>query len=173
MSTGRMSAARPSDRPGRDRRAALARAIAPGAALLGLLAAPRAAHAQAEVSAERFQPAPGPRNFLTVETARVAGDMAFSFAVLTSYANDPFRLRHCLPASCAAPGARIDSVDVVKNLVTANVLASLTPIPRLQIGLRVPVVHLTGQGVDTDPTTAGYGEGLPAGISGLAMGDPT
>ncbi len=180
MSTGRMSAARPSD-------------VGPVA-----LAAPRSsghscpARRCSASSRRRERPARaggGQRRALparpgtaqlphTVETARVAGGPWRSRSRSSRRTqNDPFRLRHCLPASCTAPGARVDNVDVVKNLVTANVLASLTPIPRPGRQDRageVPVVHLTGQGgVDTDPTTAGYGEGLPAGISGLAMGDPT
>jgi hypothetical protein len=71
------------------------------------------------VSAERLQPAPGPRNFVTTETARVAGDMAFSFGLVASYAYDPFRLEHCLPSSCSAAGAQIDRLAVIQHLFTA------------------------------------------------------
>jgi OOP family OmpA-OmpF porin len=144
----------------------------PCLALLVLVGAEPCARAQGSVSAERFQPAPGPRNFLTVETARVSGDMAWSLALVADYARDPFRLRHCLPGPCADPGAQIERLEVVKNLVTANLLASLTPIPRLQIGLRVPVAYVSGQGVDTDPASAGYGNAQPGGIAGASMGDP-
>ncbi len=143
------------------------------AVLLSLLAGTRGAHAQAgSLSAERFEPAPGPRNVLTVETARVDGDMALSFGVLTDYANDPLRIQHCLPGACTAPGAMVSSVDVVKDLVTANLLASLTPLPRLQIGLRIPVMYASGQGIDANPSTAGYGQGVAGGVSGFAVGDP-
>jgi OmpA-OmpF porin, OOP family len=147
-----------------------ARLLAPCLAALTLLGGARGAWAQ--VSADRFEPAPGPRNFLTVETARTAGDMAFSFGLLASYANEPFRLEHCLPGACSAAGAKVDHIDVVKNLVTANLLASFTPLPRLQIGLRVPVAYASGQGVDTDPATAGYGEAQPGGVAGFVLGDP-
>ncbi len=138
--------------------------------MLALLGTARGAAAQ--VSAERFQPAPGPRNFLTVETARTAGDMSYSLGLMASYAYDPFRLLHCLPGPCSAAGATVEHLDVLKNLFTANLLASLTPVPRLQIGLRLPVAYASGQGVDTDPTTAGYGDAVPGGISGFAIGDP-
>ncbi len=128
--------------------------------------------AGAQVSVERFQPAPGPRNFLMVETARTEGEMAFSLGLTTSYAYDPFRLLHCLPGACAVPGAMIEKIPVVQSLFTANLLASLTPLSRLQLGLRLPVAYASGQGVDTDPTSAGYGEAQPGGIGGFAMGDP-
>ncbi len=152
------------------------RLLAPGVALVAIVGSTRGAAAQTTpvggVSAERLQPAPGPRNFVTVETARVAGDMAFSFGLVASYSYDPFRLEHCLPASCTAAGATIDRLEVVKHLFTANVLASLTPLPRLQLGLRLPVSYAAGQGVVTDPTSAAYGEAQPGGVTGFAMGDP-
>ncbi len=149
------------------------RPLASCATLLAVLALAGSARAQSgAVSAERFQPAPGPGNVLTVETARVDGDMAFSFGVLADYANSPFRLEHCLPGSCAAAGATVSNVNVVENLVTTNLLASLTPIPRLQIGLRIPLVYASGDGVDTNASTAGYGQGVPGGVAGFALGDP-
>jgi hypothetical protein len=37
---------------------------------------------------------------------------------------------------------------VVENTVQGDVLASLTPIPRLQIGLRLPVAFSNGHGID-------------------------
>ena len=149
------------------------RLLALAASLLALAGHAPRAHAQSAVSAQRFQPAPGPRNFLSVETARVDGDMSFSFAVLADYAHAPFRLRHCLPGACSEPGARIERINVVQSLVTTNLLASLTPIPRLQIGLRVPASYVSGQGVDTNPSSIGYGDAQPGGIAGVSMGDPT
>ena len=108
-------------------------ALAPcAAAVLALLGAPRGAAAQ--VSAERFQPAPGPRNFLSVETARTTGDMSYSLGLSTSYAYEPFRLLHCLPGPCDAAGAMVDHLHVLKNLFTANLLASLTPVPASRSG---------------------------------------
>ncbi len=144
--------------------------FAPCVALLALLGMEQSARAQ--VSVERFQPAPGPRNFPTVETARVSGDMAFSLGLFADYANAPLRLRHCLPGPCADAGAKVNPVDVLEHLVAANLLASLTLVPRLQIGLRVPVAYASGQGVDADPSSAGYGEAQPGGVSGFTMGDP-
>jgi OOP family OmpA-OmpF porin len=151
----------------------LRRCVASTASLFALVALSGDANAQGgAVSAERFQPAPGPRNFLTVETARVDGDMSYSFGVLADYANDPFRLRHCLPGPCSTAGSSVSDLDVIKNLVTANLLASITPTPRLQIGLRVPIAYASGQGVDLNQATAGYGQPIAGGVSGVTLGDP-
>jgi outer membrane protein OmpA-like peptidoglycan-associated protein len=125
-----------------------------------------------DVAAERFLPAPGPGNFVIVEAARVPADFAYSFGLVLDYARQPLRLRHCLPGSCDAPGAQVDHLDVVRDLGTATILAAITPIDRLQIGLRIPVQYIVGDGVVTDSTSAGYGGPQPGGIHGFAMGDP-
>jgi outer membrane protein OmpA-like peptidoglycan-associated protein len=125
------------------------------------------------VAAERFQPAPGPGNLVTVETARVPGEFSYSFGLVMDYARQPLRLRHCLPGPCADPGARIDRVNVVRDLGTASILAALTPLSRLQIGLRLPFQYIVGDGVVTDQASAGYGGPQPGGIRGFAMGDPS
>jgi outer membrane protein OmpA-like peptidoglycan-associated protein len=140
-------------------------------ALLAFFGPSRDAGAQGAISAERFQPAPGPGSFVTVETARISGDMAFSFGMVASYAYDPFRLLRCVPSACST-AARVDRLDVIQHLFTANLLAALQPLPRLQIGLRVPLTYASGQGVVTDPTSAQYGEAQPGGVAGFTLGDP-
>jgi outer membrane protein OmpA-like peptidoglycan-associated protein len=53
-------------------------------------------------------------------------------------------------------------------MFTWDVLASLTPIPILQIGLRVPVMYVNGDGIDlTDGST------LQDGLKGVGVGDAT
>jgi outer membrane protein OmpA-like peptidoglycan-associated protein len=126
-----------------------------------------------DVAAERFAPAPGPGNLITVETARVPADFAYSFGLVLDYARQPLRLRHCTPGACSAAGAEIDHLNVVSDLGTATVLAALTPVSRLQIGLRLPFQYIAGDGVVTDPTSAGYGGPQAGGIHGFAMGDPS
>lgn len=126
-----------------------------------------------DVAAERFQPAPGPGNLVTVETARVPAEFSYSFGLVVDYARQPLRLRHCLPGPCDEPGARIDRLNVVRDLGTATILAAITPLPRLQIGLRLPFQYIAGEGVITDPTSADYGGRQPGGIRGFAMGDPS
>jgi len=126
-----------------------------------------------DVAAERFQPALGPGNLLTVDGARVPAELAYSFGLVLDYARDPLRLRHCLPGPCSDPGAQVGHLQVVRDLGTATLLAAVTPLPRLQIGLRVPVQFIAGDGVVTDPTNAAYGDAQPGGIKGVALGDPT
>jgi outer membrane protein OmpA-like peptidoglycan-associated protein len=146
-------------------------------ALVGFVASPSgAARAQetrvGDVAAERFQPAPGPSNFVTVETARVPLEFAYSFGLVVDYARQPLRLRHCLPGPCNAAGAMITHLDVVRDLGQATLLAALTPIGRLQIGLRLPFQYIAGDGVVTDSSSAAFGGPVPGGIHGFAMGDP-
>ena len=126
-----------------------------------------------EVSAQRFQPAIGPGNFVTVERARVSDSFTSSGAIIVDYARDPFRLRHCLPTSCSAPGATLERVHVIRDLAAADLMASVTPIPRLQLGLRLPILHASGDGVVTDRASAQFGRAQPGGISTTTVSDPT
>lgn len=108
-----------------------------------------------EFSVQRFDPAPGPRNFVTTRGARSDGNMAWSGAFMANYAFQPLMVRSCISATdCSAPNAtRGDDVKVVENLVTADVMGSLTPIPKLQLGLRVPVTYSKGQGLTAQGTS--------------------
>ncbi len=125
-----------------------------------------------EFAIQRFQPAPGPRNFLTVEGARTDGKMAFSLGLFANYSADPFVVRSCRTSTdCADPNAlQHDDVRVIEHVVTADALASFTPIPRLQIGLRVPFTGLGGQGLETSGPNAG--RGLAGGFKAVGFGDP-
>ncbi len=149
------------------------RRLLAGAAFLAATNAAAQETRVGDVAAERFQPAPGPGNLITVETARVPADFSYSFALVLDYARQPLRLRHCLPGPCSDPGAQIDHVNVVRDLGTASILAALTPVSRLQIGLRIPFQYIVGEGVVTDQASAGYGGPQPGGIQGFAMGDPS
>jgi outer membrane protein OmpA-like peptidoglycan-associated protein len=126
-----------------------------------------------EMSAQRFQPAPGPDNFITVERARVPDSTAVSAAVVFDYSRDPFRLRHCTPTSCSDPGATIDRVNVIRDMASAQVLAALTVLPRIELGLRLPVLYAAGDGVVTDRTDPAFGGPKPGGLSAASIGDPT
>ncbi|HEU4409325.1 MAG TPA: OmpA family protein [Polyangiaceae bacterium] len=141
---------------------------------LGALGLPAPAAAQSvregEFSAQRFHPAPGPRNFLTVEGARV-GDapMSWSAGAFFHYARRPFVARPCRSLDeCDRPvGGAADDIFVVDSLATADLLASLTPLPRLQLGLRLPVTHVRGDGFDVETGRAQRG-----GLRATGLGDP-
>jgi outer membrane protein OmpA-like peptidoglycan-associated protein len=153
------------------------RLAAPLVALSLILSAAlcRAQTAQSgEFSVERFWPAPGPRNFFTVERARTDGQMAFSLGLFGHYGNVPFVLQTCVSATdCSSPGAQqIREINVIETLVTGDLLASLTVVPRLQFGLRVPYTYVKGLGVNTDLSDPGVGQSTRTGLSGSGLGDP-
>jgi outer membrane protein OmpA-like peptidoglycan-associated protein len=123
-----------------------------------------------EYTVQRFAPAPGPRNLITVEGARTDGQMAFSLGIVGNYGNDPFviNIKPCTPtATCD----RRD-LEIVQTMLTADLLASLTVVPRVQIGLRLPYTYVKGAGLTTDPNDNAYGQQLRGGLEGSGLGDP-
>lgn len=136
-----------------------------------LLLVPPEARAQGatdkEFSVQRFNPAPGPRNFFTTRGARTDGEMAWSAGLFANYAYRPFVIRSCRSETdCDDPNAsQPTDIDVVENMVTADFMGSLTPIPRVQIGLRMPLTFVKGQGI-VDGGTAN-----PDGLQGFGLGD--
>lgn len=122
--------------------------------LVALLALP--AFAQEEVSAQHFQPAIGPGNFLAVDGARVSDETPFSLGVMLNYSRSPFRLT-CEPPLCSEQ----ENLDVVRHMYTTDILGSMVVLPRLQLGLRLPVSHVLGEGIGGNELVA------------AAFGDPT
>ena len=56
---------------------------------------------------QKFSPAIGPRNFVTVEGARTDGKMAFSLGLFGNYGQNPFVVTSCVSGStCQAADAR-------------------------------------------------------------------
>ena len=151
---------------------ALVLSLAPSAhaQIAGGSSGPESAPTSGEFSVQRFAPAPGPRNYFTTRGVRTDGQMAWSAGLFVNYASDPFTVVSCKTrADCNAastvPGRKQD-VHVVKNLFSADALGSLTPIERLQIGLRIPVTFAQGDGLTSN--------GLPnsqAPLKGVGMGD--
>ncbi|MFO7177694.1 MAG: thrombospondin type 3 repeat-containing protein [Pseudomonadota bacterium] len=139
---------------------------------LAALGAALPAHAQ-EVdpafAVQRFQPAAGPRNFLTTRGVRSDGEMAWSLGALVHYAYEPLTVKACVSdvaVDCSDPAARaVRNVQVVENLLTADLLGSFTPVPRFQLGLRIPLTYLRGQGLRAD----GFND--PDGIEVFSLGD--
>src|SRR5262245_30653664 len=105
-----------------------------------------------EFSVQRFNPAPGPRNYFTTRGVRTDGNMAWSAGLFLNYAWKPFVVRSCTSeTNCDDPNAsQPNDVKVIENLATADFMGSLTPIPRVQIGLRVPVSYVKGQGLSAE-----------------------
>ncbi len=135
------------------------------AGLLPLLAAPPA-QAQQTVdhgtSVQRFQAAPGPRNFFTLRGARTDGEKAWSAGLMANYALEPLTVRACSSVEVCAPGT---DVKAIENMVTGDVLGSFTIVPRVQLGLRVPVTWVKGVGITED------GHNESEGINAVGLGD--
>jgi OmpA-OmpF porin, OOP family len=121
-----------------------------------------------EFSVQRFDPAPGPRNYFTTRGVRTDGNMAWSGGLVLDYAWKPFVVQSCLSLTdCSDPNAtQPHDVKVVESLFTGDFMGSLTPIPIVQIGLRVPVTYVKGEGL-TEGGTAD-----PNGLSAVGLGDP-
>src|SRR5687768_18550365 len=69
-----------------------------GGALLATLPRPALAQDAAiedEFSVQRFNPAPGPRNYFTTRGVRTDGEMAWSAGLVINYAYEPFAVVNC------------------------------------------------------------------------------
>jgi hypothetical protein len=118
------------------------------------------------ISVQRFQAAPGPRNFFSMRGARTDGEKVWSAGVMVNYAFQPLTVRSCLKVDdCSQPGAIQSDVKVVENMLTGDFLGSYTIVPRVQLGLRIPVTWLKGVGITPD------GHDEPNGINAVGMGD--
>lgn len=142
------------------------------AVVLATLLFPGLAQAQesafeGEFSVQRFNPAPGPRNLINSRGARQDGEMTWSGGLMLNYAYRPFVIQSCVSETdCDAENAvNPEDVLVVENLATADLLGSFTPFPELQLGLRLPISFVDGQGITED------GRPNPDEISTLALGD--
>jgi hypothetical protein len=120
-------------------------------------------------SVQRFQSAPGPRNFLVTRGARTDGQKAWSVGGMLHYAYRPFTVRTCTTPtgeSCSETGVQqLRDVRVIENIMTADLMGSFTLIPRFQLGARLPLTWVKGQGILEN------GERDPDGLSAVGIGD--
>ena len=133
------------------------------------LAQTTAAKAQdGSFSTQRFEPAPGTKNFLSVEGLRMDGHWGWSVGLAFDYAKNPFVVVSCATkTNCKDPNAsQTTNTTVIGDMFTWNVLAAVSPVPRLQVGLRVPVAYVNGEGID-----ATTGRGAKDGLKKFGMGD--
>ncbi|HEX6763903.1 MAG TPA: hypothetical protein VF103_00460, partial [Polyangiaceae bacterium] len=98
-----------------------------------------------EFSAQRFDAPTGPRNYITTRGARTDGQMAWSAGLMMSYAFRPLTVESCVANAPNCEGTNAITLRVVENIVQGDLMGSLTPFPRLQIGLRVPAMFVKGQ----------------------------
>ncbi len=130
-----------------------------------LLWAPGAsAQLSGEVASQRFDPAPGTGNILTTRAVNMEKPMHWSAGAMINYGYKPFIAEACVAAPCSEPD-NLNTITVVENQVTADLLGALTIIPQLQVGLKIPVTWLNGQGIRESGTA------LPDGLSAVGLGD--
>ncbi|NLE88620.1 MAG: hypothetical protein GX607_19760 [Myxococcales bacterium] len=142
------------------------RRAGPLALAIALLAAPDLVaqeRIEGDLAVQRFDPAPGPRNFITTRSARTDGDMAWTAGAFVHYGYRPFEIRRCPAGGCDGAAAAVQQdFRVVENLVTGDLMGSFTPLPRLQLGGRLPVTWARGHG--TEATEDG-------GLQAVGLGD--
>ena len=118
------------------------------------------AHAQSvsgDFAVQRFDPAAGAHNYFSTRGARTDGKMVWSVGLMANYSYRPFEVKSCVLSdadiaagnTCSSPGARSSrTTRVIENEITGDFLGTLTPIPRLQLALKIPVSWVKGQGID-------------------------
>jgi OmpA-OmpF porin, OOP family len=140
---------------------------------IALLTAPSLAQPKAqqgEFSVQRFEPAPGTKNYLSVAGLRMDGAWGFSVGLAFDYARNPFVVLSCRSqTNCTDKNTQqAQDVPVIQDMFTLNLLAAVSPARPLQIGLRAPFVYANGSGFNADTGTA-----ASAPLKALGAGDPT
>jgi len=127
----------------------------------------QSAMVSSEFSVQRFDPAPGPRNFFVTRTARSDGQKTWSAGLVLDYASRPFTIQTCnVQQSCSDPNSYTD-LRIVESMVTGHLMGSFTPVPQLQLGLSIPVAYMSGQGLDRSTFS-----NVPGGTKAFALSDP-
>ena len=133
--------------------------------------APSTALAQqsGEFSVQRFEPAPGANNYLSVERVRMTTQWGWTAGVMFNYARNPFVIVSCIAETdCSAPNARnLKNVSVVANMFQWDFLGSLNLTKFLQVGLRLPLAYVNGEGINLQ-----NGQPAVGGLHGFGVGDP-
>src|SRR5687767_5904259 len=95
----------------------LAGPVAAGIALSAAPALAQDAPLEDEFSVQRFNPAPGPRNYFTTRGVRTEGEMAWSAGLVINYANEPFTVVSCASeGNCDDPTTGRQDIKVIENL---------------------------------------------------------
>jgi OmpA-OmpF porin, OOP family len=132
----------------------------------GFSALTGAAHAQefqSEISAQRFDVAPGTNNFLVTRGLRTDGKMRWDAGFFANYGYSPIVVK-----GVGGGAGTVPRYLVVDNMITGDLMGSLTIIPEVQVSLKVPVSWAAGEDVPGqevgDPL-------LRSGQSAVGLGD--
>ncbi len=118
---------------------------------------------------QRFRPAPGPRNFLSTRTVRTDGEHAFSLSALGHVAYEPLVVELAGDVCQERQDCR---TRAVQGLGTLDLMAAYTPIPDIQLSLRVPLTYAYGQGMTLEGLPQRNADEGIAGIEDFAISDP-
>jgi OOP family OmpA-OmpF porin len=137
------------------------RALLPGAGVaVGLALASSPASAQlleGAINVQKLSPAPGKRNFIVTRGARTDGEHAVTLGVLANFGSNPFVI-----------ATNTADTNVVQGLVTGDVLIAYTPVPIFQLGLRLPITYVKGNGVNPENGDPGNFTGREIEATGLS-----
>ena len=103
------------------------------------------------LQADEVDAAIGAENFLTVQRVRMSTQLGWTAGLMFNYSRDPFVLVSCVAeTNCDEPNAQnTQNVHVVQNQFAFDLMGSINPLDRLQVGLKVPlVVRLEGTNVE-------------------------
>jgi hypothetical protein len=101
---------------------------------------------------------------LTTRSAgAIQGHLAWNAGILVNYGWEPFIIKSC------PVGTPCETIPVVENIVSADVLASLTLIERIQLGLKIPVTWAEGHGLQE--AADGSVEARDGELSAVGLGD--
>jgi OOP family OmpA-OmpF porin len=138
-----------------------ARVLAPalGAAIGCVLASPPASAQLLEgaMNVQKLDPAPGKRNLIVTRGARTDGEHAVTLSLLGSFAKDPFII-----------STNNGDTNIIQGLVTGDVMVAYTPVPIFQLGLRLPITYVKGNGVNPENGDPGTFTGQDIEATGLS-----
>jgi outer membrane protein OmpA-like peptidoglycan-associated protein len=104
-----------------------------------------------------------------VESLEMDGGWRWSVGLFANYSHDPFVVQSCdTTTTCSsATAVKLPNTNVVSDMITWDLLAAVTPRPWVQLGLRLPLSYVNGDGLNL--TTGGP---LNPTLHAFAMGDP-
>jgi OmpA-OmpF porin, OOP family len=97
---------------------------------------------KSEISAQRFDVAPGANNFITTRRLRTDGKMQWAAGLFANYGYSPLVVRQS-----GGGAAEAQRYLVVENVITGDIIGALTILPELQASLKVPVTWAAGQDI--------------------------
>ncbi len=100
--------------------------------------------------------------------------MVWSVGLFANYSYRPFEVGSCEAPpgeDCKSGNAQaFSTARVIENQLTGDLLGTLTPIPRLQLALKIPVSWVKGQGIT--PTGTFSKDGIDTAVWAIRSSKP-